>query len=122
MAESGRAKEAEAACSEALERARIGEIAGAAMACRASALVAIKERRFDAAEARLAEAREFARARQSAHEDAANALMTARSYRALERGKEADAEVEQAKAIYKRLGLKRRYEMACRFEREHAET
>jgi len=118
MAESGRSQEAEAAYRLALDRASSGEIAGAAMACRASALCAISEERYDDAAQRLSQAKDFAARRSAMHEVAANHLLSARLHYALNRQGNAIAALETAKAQLARLGLPQRYQMACDVEAE----
>lgn len=116
MAESGDSEAAEAAYRDALKRAEEGEIAGAAMACRASALVAAKSGRRDLVQERLEEAAVYADRRSAAHEIAANHIATARFLQPAD----ARARIERAATIYAELGLEHRSRMLADDESEIA--
>jgi len=116
LADAGRHEDAEAAYLDAQERASCGEIAGMAMACRATASIALSNENFATAAERLTEATAIAERRGAAHETAANNLMYARLYHAQDRREDAFAAVKAAKAAYVQLGLDQRYSMAGEVE------
>lgn len=116
LVDAGRHKEAEAAYLDTQDRALCGEIAGMAMACRATAFSSLLDGNFDMAQARLSEAKEIAERRKAAHEFAANDLLYAQLYHAQGCKNDALIAANNAKQTYAQLGLEHRYRMACDIE------
>lgn len=116
LADAGRQDGVRAAYFDAQRRAALNEIAGMAMACRATALIAVTDADFERARACLVEADTIAARRGAKHEFAANRLVRARLLNAQKKNDEAIGEVRAAKEEYRQLGLEHRYRMACDVE------
>jgi tetratricopeptide (TPR) repeat protein len=101
----GNRREARAHAAQALRRWREHDLLGGAMACRAMARLAAQEDDPSRAEMWLARAREIARSRESAHEEAVNTLCEGEI--ALEQGKaeRAGALLDTALQAFAALGM-----------------
>ncbi|MEL7466423.1 MAG: tetratricopeptide repeat protein [Pseudomonadota bacterium] len=118
LSEAGRFEDVEAAYTAAMARARTGEIVGAAMACRASAIVAMEAGRPEEAASRLEMAANFTKRRASPQDSGANLLARARLDRLTGRVSEARDALARADEIFDRPELVRWQTVAHRIRVE----